>query len=192
MIASLRGRIQIKEADILVLDVNGVGYEVFATRSTLDKGYVDDEIFVWTRMIVREDAMTLYGFSNQPERDMFDALLKVSGVGPRLALQILSNMTLDNLRSAVASEHPESLTRVPGIGQKTARKILLELKDKLPTGLDALPVGEFGNLNADVMDALIALGFSVVEAQSAIQALPMSAPQDAQERIRLCLQFLSR
>jgi holliday junction DNA helicase RuvA len=141
---------------------------------------------------VREDSLTLYGFISDYERDMFDTLLKVSGVGPKLAIQILSNISLDNLRQAVATERAELLTRVPGIGQKTAKKILLELKDKLPTGLDALPSGGFDDINSDVLDALVVLGFSIVEAQSAIQALPPNAPNDVQERIRLCLQSLSR
>ncbi len=192
MIASLQGRILHKSTDTLIVGVGGVGFEATATRNALDKGNIDDEIFVLTKMIVREDAISLFAFANEAERDMFDALLKVSGVGPKLAIQILSNMTIDNLRVAVASERPEAFTRVPGIGQKTAKKILLELKDKLPVGLDSLPDGDFGNINIDVMDALISLGFSIIEAQSAVQALPISAPQDTQERIRLCLQFLSR
>jgi len=192
MIASLTGLVLFKNADSVVLDVGGVGYELIGTRGALDKCRYDERVFLLTRMIVREDAMTLYGFATETERVMFDALLKVSGVGPKLAVQILSFMTTDNLRSAVASEQADTLTRVPGIGQKTAKKILIELKDKLPVGLDAIPGADFSDLNSDVMDALISLGFSIVEAQRAIQALPMNAPEDVQERIRLSLQLLSR
>lgn len=192
MIASLYGRVLHKGHDALVIGVGGVGFDVTSTRTALEKSLLDSDVFLFTRMIVREDALSLFGFASEAERELFDALLKVSGVGPRLAIQILSNLSLDNLRSAVASEHAETLTRVPGIGQKTAKKILLELKDKLPVGLDALPGADFNNINSDVMDALLSLGFSVIEAQSAIQSLPISAPQDTQERIRLCLQFLSR
>lgn len=192
MIAALQGRVLAKTADSVIVDVNGVGYEAFTTRAAHDQAHLDETIFLLTRLIVREDALTLFAFASEAERDMFDALLKVSGVGPKLAVQILSFMSIDNLRAAVASEHAESLTRVPGIGQKTAKKILIELKDKLPVGLDAVPGADFSNINSDVMDALIALGFSVIEAQRAIQALPLNAPEDVQERIRLCLQFLSR
>ncbi len=192
MIAALNGRVLYKSADSVIVDVHGVGYEAFTTRAAHDKCAVDESCFLLTRLIVREDALTLFAFATEAERDMFDALLKVSGVGPKLAVQILSFMSVDNLRAAVASEHAESLTRVPGIGQKTAKKILIELKDKLPVGLDAVPGADFNSINSDVMDALIALGFSVIEAQRAIQALPLSAPDDIQERIRLCLQFLSR
>lgn len=192
MIASLQGRVLHKTNDMLVVGVGGVGYEAVATRAVLEKSQPDDEVYIVTRMIVREDAISLFAFVNEVERETFDALLKVSGVGPKLAVQILSNITIDNLRSAVASEHADSLTRVPGIGLKTAKKILLELKGKLPIGLDTIPGANFSSVNSDVMDALISLGFSVIEAQHAIQALPMSAPDDTQERIRLCLQFLSR
>lgn len=192
MIAALHGKVLYKNADSVIIDAHGVGYEAFTTRAAHDKCAIDEPCFLLTRLIVREDAMTLFAFATEAERDMFDTLLKVSGVGPKLAIQILSFMSMDNLRAAVASEHAESLTRVPGIGQKTAKKILIELKDKLPTGLDAVPGADFSSTNSDVMDALIALGFSVIEAQRAIQALPLSAPDDVQERIRLCLQFLSR
>lgn len=192
MIASLQGRVLHKSNEMLVVGVGGVGYEAVATRAVLEKSQLDEEVYVITRMIVREDSISLFAFASTLERETFDSLLKVSGVGPKLAVQILSTITIDNLRSAVASEHADSLTRVPGIGQKTAKKILLELKDKLPGGLDSIPGTEFSSVNTDVMDALISLGFSVIEAQRAIQSLPMTAPDEAQERIRLCLQFLSR
>jgi len=192
MIAALHGRVIVKNADSVVIDAHGVGYEAFTTRAAHEKCLLDEPCFLLTRLIVREDALTLFAFATEAERDLFDALLKVSGVGPKLAVQILSFMTPDNLRAAVASEHADSLTRVPGIGRKTAQKILIELKDKLPTGLDAIPGADVSSINSDVMDALIALGFSVIEAQRALQALPIDAPDDVQERIRLCLQFLSR
>jgi holliday junction DNA helicase RuvA len=192
MIASIQGKVLHKGNDALVIAIAGVGVEIIATRATHEKSLLGDDTFIYTRLIVREDSLTLYGFISDYERDMFDTLLKVSGVGPKLAIQILSNISLDNLRQAVATERAELLTRVPGIGQKTAKKILLELKDKLPTGLDALPSGGFDDINSDVLDALVVLGFSIVEAQSAIQALPPNAPNDVQERIRLCLQSLSR
>lgn len=187
MIASIQGKIAQRDIDSLVVVVGGVGLEIFVPRTTIERVHGDD-VFLHTRLIVREDSMTLYGFATESERDLFDTVIKISGVGPRLGLAILSTLSLDNLRGAVASERHEVLTRVPGIGKKTAQKIMLELKDKLPVGLEAVPAEDFGGINSDVMDALIALGYSVVEAQSAIQALPSNAPQDVEERVRLALQ----
>lgn len=191
MIASLEGTVIHRSSDTVILSVGGVGFEVASTRLALERCVVGEPILLLTRLIVREDALALFGFSSDTERAMFDNLLKVSGVGAKLALLILSHMTVDNLKSAVTNERAELLTRVPGIGKKTAQKILLELKDKVVLGLDAVPDGDFIDVNADVLDALVALGFSIVEAQRAIQAIPMNTPQDTQERIRICLQFLS-
>lgn len=192
MIAHIEGVVLTKENNALIINVGGVGVEIFATRVALDKAQVSERLSLHTRLIVREDALILFGFSSTQERDIFDILIKVSGVGPRLAIAILSTLSADNLRNAVTGERPELLTRVPGIGKKTAQKILLELKDKLPVGLDAIPqVDEPDHINSDVMDALLALGFSVIEAQTALQALPPDTPEDPQERIRLSLQYLS-
>lgn len=191
MIASIQGNVIQKGPVSVVVQVGGVGVDVFVSRTAAERCFEGEPVHLLTRLIVREDALTLYGFSVEQERDLFDTLIKISGVGPRLALMILSTLSLDNLRSAVMSERSEILTRVPGIGKKTAEKILLELRDKLPVGLDAAPAADFSDLNSDVMDALITLGFSVVEAQTAVQSLPPDAPQDVQERIRLSLQQLS-
>jgi Holliday junction DNA helicase RuvA len=103
---------------------------------------------------------------------------------------MLSSLSTDNIRNAVVSERPEILTRVPGIGKKTAQKILFELKDKISVGLDAMPAGDFENINADVMDALTALGYSVIEAQSAVQSIPADAPEEVDQRILIALQSL--
>lgn len=192
MIASIRGRVIDKANETVLIDIGGVGVEVLASRTALEQCTIDEITSLPTRLIVREDSLTLFGFGDKTERKVFDALIKVSGVGPKLAIVILGTLSVDNLRHAILSDRPELITRVPGIGKKTAQKILLELKDKLPVGLDAVPMAELGDdLNADVMDALIALGFSVVEAQSAIQALPNDAPPDTEERVRLALQFIS-
>ena len=177
--------------DSIVLEVGGVGLDVFTSRSALESCEVGASAAIVTRLIVREDALILFGFSSIPERELFDVLLKISGVGPKMAMAIISTMSIDNLRNAVATQRAELLTRVPGVGKKTAEKIMLELKDKLPMGLDAVPQGGFEDINSDVMDALISLGFSVVEAQMAIQSLPADTPKDMQERIRLSLQYLS-
>lgn len=192
MITNIEGVVLSKTNESAVIRVGGIGIEVITTRLALESCITQEVAFLWTRFIVREDALLLYGFSSTAEREMFDALLKVSGVGAKLAVLILSHMTLDNLRNAVISERPEMLTRVPGIGKKTAQKILLELKDKISIGLDAIPSGDFVDINADVLEALTALGFSVIEAQSAIQMLPQNAPTELQERIVMCLQLLKK
>ncbi|MEM9954204.1 MAG: Holliday junction branch migration protein RuvA [Chloroflexota bacterium] len=191
MIASVNGLVADKSNEAVVVVVGGVGLDIQASRIALDDCVVGDEVRLVTRLIVREDSLTLYGFGNEPERDLFDVLIKISGVGPKLGMTIVSTLSLDNLRQAVVSERVEVLTRVPGIGKKTAQKIMLELKDKLPVGLDAIPASGFDDMNVDVMDALVALGYSVVEAQSAIQALPPDAPDSIEERTVIALGYLA-
>lgn len=190
MIASVRGTVALKDDDSVVIEVGGIGVDIFASRIALEQCREGDDVFLLTRLIVREDSLTLYGFANMPERDLFDVLIKINGVGPKLAMTILSTLSIDNLRQAIANERVEMITRVPGIGKKTAQKIMLELKDKLPVGLDAFPVGGFDDVNADVMEALVTLGYSVVEAQMAIQSLPNDAPENTEARIVLALEYL--
>jgi Holliday junction DNA helicase RuvA len=190
MIASIRGTVAAKDDDSVVLEVGGIGLDVITSRPAQDKCEVGSEAVLLTRLIVREDSLTLYGFSREAERDLFDILIKISGIGPKLGITVLNTLSIDNLRNAVASERIEILTRVPGVGKKTAQKMMLELRDKLPTGLDAVPAGGFEDKNADVIDALTSLGFSVVEAQTAVQSLPADAPDDTGERIALALQYL--
>ena len=191
MIATVQGIVAHRDHGSIVLVVGGVGLDITTTHTATDMCQEGETVFLFTRLIVREDMLALFGFSSETERDMFDLLLRVSGVGPKLAIHILSSLSLDNLRSAIASDKPEMLMRVPGVGKTTAQKIVLELKDKMPTSIDGMPIGEFDMTNNDVMDALTSLGFSIIEAQSAVQSLPASAPKGVQERIRLCLQYLS-
>lgn len=188
MIASLQGKVASTHSDHVIIVVNGVGYRVYAPHSTLER--LDaGEVFLHTEMIVREDAINLYGFATLAERDLFDTLLKVNGIGPRMALSILSAISVDQLRSAIFSERAEILMRVPGVGKKTAQKIVFELKDKLAAGLESAPAMAFDDTNSNVVDALVALGYSIVEAQTAIQALPPDAPNTVEDRIRLALQY---
>jgi Holliday junction DNA helicase RuvA len=188
MIASLQGRVAATYSDHLILTVNGVGYKVFVPEPS---SFDEQETFLHTVLIVREDAFSLFGFRTIGEREIFETLLKVNGVGPRMALAILSTMSIDNLRNAVLSERAELLTRVPGIGKKTAQKIVFELKDKLGVGLDALPVVPMNDVNTEVMDALVALGYSIIEAQTALQSLPKDAPDDVESRIVMALQYFT-
>jgi Holliday junction DNA helicase RuvA len=187
MIALLEGRIASTHADHLVIVVNGVGYRVSVPATLI--GLEGEDITLHTSLVVREDLLSLHGFTTPGDRDLFELLLTCSGVGPRLAMAILGTLNADNLRSAVVGDRAEILTRVPGIGKKLAQKLLLELKDKLPRGLDAVPMTAFDDVNSDVIDALVALGFSIIEAQSAIQALPADAPRDVDERIKKALQY---
>mgnify|MGYP005847829991 CR=1 FL=1 len=189
MIASVQGRVAALHKDHAVILVGGIGLKIYAPHGALDRLDTGDEAFLHTVLIVREDLFALYGFASITERDIFETLLKVNGVGPRLALAILSTITVDHLRGAVYSEKADILMRVPGIGKKTAQKIVLELKDKLTADMADAPVLAFDDVNSDVMDALVALGYSVVEAQTAIQALPSDAPDTVEDRVRLALQF---
>lgn len=190
MIALINGQITSKGRDFVVVLVYGVGYQIYVTDATLNKLREGDDVMLHTSLVVREDSLTLYGFQTAPEKNIFEVVTTVSGVGPRLGLAILSTMSTDNLASAIASERDDLLTRVPGIGKKTAKKIILELKDKF-LSRDTMPDAVFeDDVNAEVIDALIVLGFSVVEAQKAVQSLPPDAPESIDERIRLALQSL--
>jgi len=191
MIASIQGKVASTGRDHVVLVTGGIGYKVFAPYPTLERIDSTGETFLYTVLIVREDSLTLFGFATTTEREVFDILLTVNGVGPKLALAILSTLSIDNLRNAVIGERADVLSRVPGIGKKTAQKVLIELKDKLKIGLDAAPVAAFDDVNSDVMDALVALGYSIVEAQTAIQSLPIDAPHTVEDRVRLALQYFA-
>lgn len=188
MIASLQGKIGAIYDDSVVLVVSGVGYKV--SVPAIKHHNLNDDLFLHTLMIVREDAISLYGFYTPADRSLFEILLSVSGVGPKVALSILTTVNGDSLRTAVLGNREEILTRVPGIGKKMAQKIIFELKDKLSKGLDAAPITLFEDINSDVIDALVAMDFSIIEAQTAVQSIPADAPQDVSERLRLALQYL--
>jgi holliday junction DNA helicase RuvA len=191
MIDILTGQVAVIGDQHLVVMVGGVGLRVHIPRSVRE--IVDGRgqtITLYTHLVVREDALTLYGFADGDERALFETLLSVSGVGPRLALAIISTLTVAQLQNAVAREEPDMLTRVPGIGKKLAQRLALELKDKLAiepsTGLAAI-----SDIDTDVLAALTALGYSVVEAQTALQAIPRDAPQDVETRVLLALQYFA-
>ena len=189
MIDMLTGQVAVVANSYVVIAVGGVGLRVHIPRTVRE--IVDGRgqtLTLYTHLVVREDALTLYGFGDPDERALFETLLTVSGVGPRLALAIISTLSVAQLQNAVAREEPEVLTRVPGIGKKLAQRLALELKDKLAiepaTGLAAM-----SDIDTDVLAALTALGYSVVEAQSALQAIPRDAPQDVETRVVLALQY---
>ena len=189
MIATLRGEVTQIEDNALILEVGGLGLRVFVPAPLRAKLKAGEAAFLFTHLIVREDALTLYGFESQADRELFTILLGVDGVGPKVALSVLSTMTLDAVQRAVFADEAELLSRVPGVGKKTAQKMALHLKDKLkPT--DALArVAAMSDKDSEVLAALTALGYSVVEAQAAIQSIPKDAPDNVEERLRLALGY---
>jgi Holliday junction DNA helicase RuvA len=177
VIVSLRGLVQRLGENALTLDLGGVGVEVSVPRAVIDRApAVGEALFLHTRMIVREDSMQLYGFDTLEQRELFDLLLQVSGVGPRLALGILSHLSPDVLRGAVANNQPEALDKVPGIGRKSAEKIVFFLKDRLQAPAAAVPA--FHGSDNEVLAALTTLGYTLIEAQRAVQSIPADAPED--------------
>lgn len=187
MISSIRGTVQHVGTDEIILEVGGVGIRISLPIPVLEVvPAVGKPFFLHTRLIVREDSLSLYGFQNKEQREIFDMLLKVGGIGPRLGLAVLSHLSPDMLRSAVVNDHQEILMQVPGIGRKTAQKVIFYLKDRLAAPLEELPVPS--ELDNDVLSVLMTLGYSVVEAQTAIQSIPENAPEEVEERVRIALQ----
>jgi holliday junction DNA helicase RuvA len=191
MIDILSGQVASMGKDHVIVMIGGVGFRVHVPKSVFDA--VDGPghaLTLYTHLAVREDALTLYGFVDAEERTLFEILLSVSGIGPRIALAVLSTLTVDHLKNAIAREEPDILTRVPGVGKKLAQKLVFELKDKLAldtmTGLAAI-----SDLDTDVLGALTALGYSVVEAQAAIQSIPRDVPQDVETRVRMALDYFA-
>ena len=191
MIATLRGEIIQVEDHALIVEVAGVGLRVFVPTPLIGRMRAGEGISLYTHMVVREDALTLYGFESQGERELFTLLLGVDGVGPKVSLAVLSTLSLDTVHKAVMTEQSEILGRVPGVGRKTAQKIVLYLHDRLkPT--DALSqLAALSDKDGEVLAALTALGYSVVEAQTAIQSIPKDAPDDVEERLRMALQYFT-
>jgi len=193
MIATLRGEVSQIEDNALIVEVGGVGLRVFVPAHLRGQVKAGEVILLYTHLIVRQDALTLYGFESQPDRELFNMLLGVDGVGPKVALSVLSTLTLDAVQRAVFTEEPELLSRVPGVGKKTSQKIVLYLHDRLKPADALAKISTLSDKDSEVLAALTALGYSVVEAQTAIQSLPKDAPDDVEERLRLALQnFTSR
>src|SRR5512140_2652111 len=157
MIASLEGEVILAGDDFLVVSVGGVGLRVFVPAALRDPTRLGQRIFLHTHLVVREDALTLFGFETAPEQDFFTLLLGVNGVGPRTALAILSVLSVDAIRRAVLGEQADVFARVPGVGKKTAQKILLHLQGKVPGGLESLGLAG-ADVETELLEALTALG----------------------------------
>jgi Holliday junction DNA helicase RuvA len=189
MIATLRGEISQIEDNAIIVEVGGVGLRVFVPAPLRAQAKAGEMIFLFTHLVVREDALILYGFESQGDRELFNILLGVDGVGPKVALSVLSTMTIDAIQRAVFGDEPDILSRVPGVGKKTAQKMALHLKDKLKPGDGFSKLAAMSDADGEVLAALTALGYSVVEGQAAIQSIPKDSPDDTGERLRLALGY---
>jgi Holliday junction DNA helicase RuvA len=191
VIASLNGKIIHVDHSSLVVEVGGVGILVNVPNTVSDPKKPGQSVFLHTHLIVRQDSLALYGFDTLEGREYFNLLLGISGVGPRLALTILSTLTPESIRRAVFNDQAEVFNQVPGVGKKTAQKIQFHLQDKISADEGFEPIATMSEVDSEVLSALVSLGYSVVEAQSALQSIPHDAPQDVEERLRLALRFFS-
>ena len=191
MIGRIQGVVVDKSFPQVIVSCHGVGYEIDVPMSTfypLPKP--GDEVTLLTHLVVREDAHLLFGFLTAAERSAFRQLLKISGVGPKVALAVLSGLSVDDLAAAVESEDAARLTKIPGIGKKTAERLVLELRDKLPKAMTAVRSEAGGAAGGDVLVALVGLGYNEREAQAAIKQLP--ADLALADAIRQALKHLAR
>ena len=190
MIASLKGILGSLGSDGAVIDVNGIGFRVYMPTSTLSSlAGIGKEVHLHTYLHLREDSATLYGFASADELRLFQTLIGVSGLGPKLALAMLSAMSLEQLTLAIATGNRELLTVVPGVGKKVAERIILELKDKIAAGWVTVPAVEFAEANVNVLAALTALGYSASEASRAVASLPADTELGLEEKVKLALQY---
>jgi holliday junction DNA helicase RuvA len=192
MIGRLNGVLLEKTPPLVLIDVNGVGYECEVPMSTFyNLPAIGEKVVLLTQFIVREDAQLLYGFGSDRERLTFRQLLKVNGVGAKSALSILSGLSVDDLVQAVALQDTALLTRVPGVGKKTAERLLLELKDKFSIdGMSIAQAGQAKSASGDVLNALLALGYNEREALAAVKTLP--ADVAVSDGIKQALKSLSK
>lgn len=201
MIAFLRGDLEYVSTDYVIVAVGGIGYNVFVSGKVLEElPRTGEEVKLYTYLNVREDAMQLFGFSNKDELDVFKLLITVNGIGPKGALSILSVMTTDELRFAVAADDSKTIAKSPGIGAKTASKLILELKDKLKLedaisnsfekADDNLQVAGMADVKGEAVMALTALGYSQAEAVKAVKSVDVSQDMSAEDIIKKALRAL--
>lgn len=191
MIGYLKGKIKFKDERQVILDVNGVGYKLFVSVPTLEAmPKIDQEAEFFTYLAVRDDALDLYGFGTKKEKEFFELLISVSGIGPKSALNVLSAATIDQLEEAIISGSDEILNRVAGVGKKTAGRIVLELKGKIKRL--AKESGAAGVVeDIEVLDALMSLGFSIKESRDAILNLPTES-KGINDKVKGALKLLSK
>jgi len=193
MIASLNGKIETLNSDSAIVNVGGVGFRVHMPTSALSTlGKPGDTVKVFTHMHVREDNIALYGFPTTEELWLFETLLGVTGLGPKLSLAMLSALTPDQITMAIATGSVDMLDMIPGIGKKVASRIILELKEKIGAGWVMTPATEISKENADVLAALTSLGYSAAEAVKAVATLPTDPKVKLEEKVKLALQYLGK
>jgi len=191
MIAGLKGTLQALGSEWAIVNVGGIGFQVYMPTSTLSTlGKIGEEVELHTHLHVREDNATLYGFATAEELGLFQTLIGVSGLGPKLALAMLSAMSVEKLAMAIATSSADLLSEIPGIGKKTAHRLILELKEKIGAGWLAAPA-ELAEENADVVAALTSLGYSIREATRAVATLPPDQKLSLEEKIKLALQYFT-
>ena len=194
MIGRIRGELVEKSFPQVIVSCSGVGYEIDVPMSTFyPLPRAGEEVTLLTHLVVRDDAHLLFGFLTAAERTAFRQLLKISGVGPKVALSVLSGMSVDDLSAAVAAEDAARLTKIPGIGKKTAERLVLELRDKLPRAIPAARAAgapDASAESADVLNALLGLGYNEREAQAAVKQLP--ADLQIADAIRQALKHLAK
>ncbi len=191
MISSLQGKIDSISSDSAIIDVNGIGFLVYMPTSALTTmGMPGTEVKVFTHLHLREDNVSLYGFASTGELWLFETLIGVTGLGPRLALAMLSAFNPEQLTTAIATGSSDMLETIPGIGKKVANRIILELRDKIGSGWIATPATELARENTDVLAALTSLGYSAAEATKAIANLPATEETNLEDKIKTALQYL--
>ena len=189
MITIVEGRFAGAGIDWVEVTVGGVTLRVFVPPTSIDRiGVPGDRVKLFTHLQVSQDGMALYGFATRESRSAFEALIEVSGVGPKVALTVLSSLSPESLAVAVATGDTDAFKSISGVGPKTAGRIVLDLKDKLDTEIATIPTSP---LDTDVIEALTALGYTVAEARQAVAAVPADSDLPLEERVRLSLQSIS-
>jgi len=190
MIGSLRGRLELKQAPRIVVECQGVGYEIETPMSTfLELPTIGAELFLYTHMLVREDAQILYGFMTDVERSLFRTLLRISGVGAKMGLAILSTMSVADFQRCIKVEDAAMLVKIPGVGKKTAERLIIEMRDKIDATqalADSTKISQQANPKSEAVDALIALGYKAHEVNRLIGNLDVD-DRSAEDIIRLAL-----
>lgn len=190
MISSLQGKLESLGSDWAIINVAGIGFQVYMPTSTLSTlGSTGDEVKLYTHLHLREDNATLYGFTSADELWLFQTLIGVSGLGPKLALAMLSALSAEQITMAIATGSTDMLDMIPGIGKKVANRIILELKEKIGAGWVVTPATALAQENTDVLAALTSLGYSAAEATKAVATLPPATDLSLEEKIKLALQY---
>jgi Holliday junction DNA helicase RuvA len=190
MIASLQGKLEALGSDGAIINVGGIGFQVYMPTSTLSTlGTIGGEVKLHTYLHLREDNVSLYGFATSEELGLFQNLIGVSGLGPRLALAMLSAMSIERLTTAIVTSSADLLTEIPGIGKKMAERLILELKEKIAAGWVAAPSAQAAEGNAEVVAALTSLGYSIFETTRAVSSITPDPKLSIEEKIKQALAY---